>query len=280
MHPEIALHMRGMWVAFALTGVIIAILVTRLVIAIERRDRALDDLRDRGARAARIAGLTTAVAGAAHELSTPLSTMAVVARELERTVGEHGASSEIVEDARLIRSEIDRCRAILGQMAGRWAEPLGEAPTATRVAVVLSSAVSRVDDQARQRVTTTVRDDATVVWPAAAVVQTLVNVIRNALQASPADRPVEVHAATEGGSVCITVTDHGVGMTPEERDRAGEPFFTTKPAGAGTGLGLFVARSTIEQLGGQLALSSEVGMGTRVTLTLPPDVLRRTGAST
>jgi two-component system sensor histidine kinase RegB len=278
MHPEIATHMRGMWVAFALTGVIIAVLVTRLVIAIERRDRALDELRERGARASRIAGLTTAVAGAAHELSTPLATMAVVARELERSVGERGVSDEIVDDARLIRSEIDRCRAILEQMAGRGAEPLGEAPTAMRVAGVLEATLREVDEPARQRIVTTVRDDTSVLWPKAAVVQAFVNVIRNALQASPPDRPVEVHAATEGGAVRITVVDHGVGMTAEDRARAGEPFFTTKPAGAGTGVGLFVARSTVEQLGGDLVLASEAGHGTRVTMTLPHDVLRRPGA--
>jgi two-component system sensor histidine kinase RegB len=89
---------------------------------------------------------------------------------------------------------------------------------------------------------------------------------------------VEIDAATEGGAVRITVVDHGVGMTAEERARAGEPFFTTKPAGAGTGLGLFVARSTVEQLGGQLLLTSEAGHGTRVAMTLPHDVLWRPGA--
>ena len=68
MHPEIALHMRGMWLAFALTALIIAVMVARLAIAVERRDRALDDFRDRTARSARAAGLATLAAGAAHEL--------------------------------------------------------------------------------------------------------------------------------------------------------------------------------------------------------------------
>lgn len=62
-------------------------------------------------------------------------------------------------------------------------------------------------------------------------------------------------------------------MRPEELARAGEPFFTTKPAGSGTGLGVFVTRSSIEQLGGELTLSSRLGYGTSATITLPQDVI-------
>ena len=108
MHPEIALHMRGMWLAFALTAVIIAALVTRLLSALERRDRALDVLRVRNEGAMRAASLATLAAGAAHELSTPLATIAVAARELERGLAD--SSNEGRHDARLIRDEAARCR--------------------------------------------------------------------------------------------------------------------------------------------------------------------------
>ena len=129
MHPEIALHMRGMWLAFALTALIIAVLVARLAIAVERRDRALDELRDRNARTARAAGLATLAAGAAHELSTPLSTIAVAARELERQLTDGRFDAGLQQDARLIRSETDRCRQILDAMAGR--ERRADRPDAT-----------------------------------------------------------------------------------------------------------------------------------------------------
>ena len=91
MHPEIALHMQGMWLAFALTALVIAVLVMRLAIAVERRDRALAELSERTSRASRVAGLATLAAGAAHELSTPLATIAVASRELERSLGEGSA---------------------------------------------------------------------------------------------------------------------------------------------------------------------------------------------
>ena len=81
----------------------------------------------------------------------------------------------------------------------------------------------------------------------------------------------------DDGRVSITVTDAGVGMSPDVLARAGEPFFSTKEQGAGTGLGLFVARATMEQLGGSLAIQSGAGAGTTVTMTIPRNVSPATG---
>jgi len=275
MHPEIALHMRGMWIAFALTALIIAVLVTRLAMAVERRDRALDVLRDRSARAARVAGLTTLVAGAAHELSTPLGTIAVAARELERAIHEQRNDRSLADDARLIRAEIDRCRGILDQMAGRISEPMGEAPRQLALRDVMAAALDRFSAAERARITTAGTDDLRVVWPAAVVAQGVGNLVRNALQASADGAPVEIEASLLANArVRITVLDRGTGMAPDVLARAGEPFFTTKPPGSGTGLGVFVTRSSVEQLGGELTLSSIAGHGTSATITLPRDVIQ------
>ena len=147
MHPEIALHMRGMWLAFALTALIIAVLVARLAIAVERRDRALEELRDRNARTERAAGLATLAAGAAHELSTPLSTIAVAASELERRLNDRNLDhldASLQQDARLIRSETDRCRQILDAMAGQSGEPAGQTPRPSSLAEVIDALRARL----------------------------------------------------------------------------------------------------------------------------------------
>ena len=276
MHPEIGVHMRGMWLAFAITAPILGLLVTRLALAIERRDRALAALSESQARAARFTGLATLAAGAAHELSTPLSTMAVAARELERALEQRAAEAGLREDARLIRAEIDRCRRILEDMSGRIAEPFGERPESLSLTGVIEAALSGVSAAERQRVQRSIAADVTVRWATGPVARALANLIRNALQASPAQAMVRVTAAPVGAGdnrIVVTVEDRGAGMTAADLARAGEPFFTTKPPGSGTGLGLFVARSAIEQLGGSLVLTSRLGEGTTASITLPRDVV-------
>ena len=273
MHPEIGTHIRGMWMAFALVAVIVGVLVTRLALAIERRDLALNALRDRNARAARAEGLATVVAGAAHELSTPLATIAVAARELELAIDRHADATVLREDAQLIGAEIDRCRKLLAGMAGRLSTPLGEAPEPMQAADAIEDACNRVAASDRSRLAVHV-EAVPVVWPRHVVSEAIGNVMRNALQASgPADvvevrvdRPVD-------GDVRIVVTDRGRGMPAEDLARAGEPFFTTKPQGHGIGLGLFVTRATLAQLGGTLELTSTPGRGTVASLTLPANVV-------
>jgi two-component system sensor histidine kinase RegB len=278
MHPEIGAHMNGMWLAFAATALVIAVLVTQLVARIERRDRALETLRDQHARTTRFAGLATLAAGAAHELSTPLATMAVAARELERSLegrdGSGGANAELLKDARLIRTEIDRARRILIDLSARSGGAPGEAPRAASMREVLSAVREELQPQVAQRLDTRAPDDVPVVWPVQAVAQAVVNLVRNAAQASSAQDPVTVEGRSNGdGRIRIDVIDRGSGMSADHLARAGEPFFTTKPPGAGTGLGLFVARSTIEQLGGTLGLTSEPGRGTTATIVLPANVV-------
>jgi two-component system sensor histidine kinase RegB len=263
MHPEIALHMRGMWLAFALTAVIIAALVTRLLSGLERRDRALDVLRVRNEGAMRAASLATLAAGAAHELSTPLATIAVAARELERGLSD--SSNEGRHDARLIRDEAARCRAILDDLSGAAGQPSGEPPQFTSLTRVLDDMKTRLPSTDRDRVRIADAADADVQWPIRPVARALANVIQNALQAS--SRDVRIAVTQSPGSLTIVVADEGPGMTPEQAARAGDPFYTTKPGG--TGLGLFVTRSTIEQLGGTFRLATQPDAGTTVTMTLP-----------
>jgi two-component system sensor histidine kinase RegB len=275
MHPEIAVHMRGMWIAFAGAALIIGMLVARLAAAIERRDAALQSLRERSARATRVAGLATLAAGAAHELSTPLSTIAVAARELERSLVDGQGRSDWRQDAGLIRTEAGRCRQILDDMAAGRAGTSGETPRPARLSDVVAAAGAHVSAEDWKRVDVDLADDARVVWPARVVARALTALLHNALQATSDRERVRLRASVADGAVRVSVIDQGAGMSADTLARAGEPFFTTKPAGAGTGLGLFVARSSVEQLGGSLVLDSAVGRGTSASVILPTDVISR-----
>jgi two-component system sensor histidine kinase RegB len=268
MHPGIALHMQGMWLALAGTAGAIAFLATRFTALAERRDAEVTALRDLAARHARAHSLATAVAGAAHELSSPLATMAVAARELESALSDRQADADLLGDAQLIRSQVSRCRDILDQMAGRFSGPVGQAPVATSLDAVVASAIRAAGDGAGARVRPAITGQAAVRWPAHVVEAALANLIRNALQASSGD--VAIDATLEGRLAHIAVSDAGCGMAPAVLAHAEEPFFTTRTEGMG--LGLYVARSTVESLGGRLTLTSREGHGTRATLSLPLDV--------
>ncbi|MEZ5317327.1 MAG: ATP-binding protein [Vicinamibacterales bacterium] len=281
LHSAIGRHIAGMWWAFAATATLVALLVARLASAVARRDRELAALRDQADRSARLAGLATLAAGAAHELSTPLGTVAVTARELEVALSRLDADTALLGDVALIRDELRRCRAILDDMSGRTGQPAGEMPTDTSLDVVIEDITRRLPAAERARVTTTVATHDPVTWPAGAVARAMTNLVRNGLQASSPESPVSLSVErVNGESVRLVVADQGTGMTLDVARRVGEPFFTTKPEGEGLGLGVFVARATVEHLGGTLEIDSTAGTGTRVSVVLPRRVSPRVEAAT
>jgi two-component system sensor histidine kinase RegB len=256
-----SMHLRGMLVAFFIAATVIAYFVTRVTrdLSLQRAEAAL--ARTRALRSERLAALATLAAGAAHELATPLGTIAVVAKELERELKDQEGAA----DARLIREEVDRCKHILAQMASDAGESAGEAFIRTDAQTLLNLALEEVVE--RERVQLSIAPDNTLHVPLRAWARALRGLIRNALQASQA--PVEVAVQSSQGQVEILIRDRGTGMSPEVLARVGEPFFTTKETGRGMGLGVFLARALAERLGGSLELSSKLEQGTTVRVLLP-----------
>ena len=123
---HMALHLRGMWVAFGVASAFIVYFLMRVRRALGAREEELDASRSLAARQERLASLATLAAGAAHELATPLSTIAVVAKDLERAVVAAGAPAAAADDVRLMREEVERCRRILAACASTPANPAGE----------------------------------------------------------------------------------------------------------------------------------------------------------
>lgn len=276
MGHEYATHLRAMWFAFALTATLTAAFVVRLTTAIQRRDREIEVIREQAARSERLVSLTTLAAGAAHELGSPLATIAVAAGELECAVSKLPAAhaGALVDDARLIRSQLDRCRQILDQMTAAAGEVAGEAPVPIPLQHLLDRVRADFDAAEATRLRVRVAIDGEAMVPQRALARAVVNLVRNAFDASAPGASVDVAVETgEDGALRVAVSDTGHGMTEDVLARASEPFFTTKNAGRGMGMGLFLARALVEQLGGRLLLISAPGNGTTATLELPAAVM-------
>lgn len=266
MHgPAFSLHLQGMWVAFATAASLIAYFVTRIAAELRAREVQVRELQRRAALNDKLASLSTLAAGAAHELGTPLGTIAIAAKELERALDT--SAPALREDAKLIRTEVERCRKILTQLNANAGESSGEMSIETRLDDLTSHLTESLGDAERPRVRVDAESGVTVKLPRGAVVQALRTLVRNGLDAGPGD--VRVDLRSDGGRLLFTVEDSGAGMPPDVLARAGEPFFTTKPPGRGLGLGLFLVRAVAERLGGALTLRSEAGRGTVACIELP-----------
>ncbi|MFM2420540.1 MAG: hypothetical protein RL385_5263 [Pseudomonadota bacterium] len=266
---EMSMHLRGMWVAFAVAASAIAYFVTRVTKDLDEQRLLAAEAHTRALRSEKLASLATLAAGAAHELSTPLGTIAIVAKELERNLGKSlGEEAESVADARLIREEVERCKHILRQMASDAGESAGEAFADTPLTAMCARALEGVADAGR---VTLELPDLAVHMPPRAFAGAFRGLIRNALQAST--DVVNVRAQKHGTELWLEVVDRGEGMPADVLSHVGEPFFTTKETGRGMGLGVFLARALTERLGGTLELSSEIGKGTRARVVLPQTAL-------
>lgn len=262
-HHSMRLHLMGMWVAFVIVGPVVAYAITRLRNEAAVAEQALAEARRRQERAEKLSALATLSAGAAHELSTPLGTIAIIAKDLER----RNLDPDLTEDAGLIREEIDRCSEILSQLAVDVGSGIGEASQSVRVGDLVSDVMYAARDVELDASPELL--DRSITLPRRLSTQALQGLLKNARQASAEDGGVQVRLQGEADRLLVEVTDHGCGMNEEVRERAGEPFFTTKATGQGMGLGIFFARSVTEHLGGELEIDSEPGRGTVVAVRIP-----------
>jgi two-component system sensor histidine kinase RegB len=264
------LHLRGRWIAFVVAALFISTFSLRMSESLRQREDELDRARSDAEAAERLAALGTLAAGTAHELNTPLGTIQVLAGELAAQV-----DGERREEAEQIRRQVQRCKAIIGNMlAPRGGEDLEE-PKEFELAPVIEAALKRWQE-GRPRPQPQLSIDASVQrararLPVRAFEQAIANLLDNAAEATEGRPAPELRISLTRASdeLRLTVADNGVGVPEELLRRIGEPFFTTKEPGQGTGLGLYLARHVVERQGGEMRVESSEGRGTRITLAMP-----------
>jgi two-component system sensor histidine kinase RegB len=267
---EYSWHMRGMWVAFGLAACFIVYFIQRVLRELRSIEEQLAASRERATRGEAVAALAMLSAGAAHELASPLSTIALASGELLRRLPDDASTTASRDDVLLIKSQVERCRAILEQLAVEAGQAHGSSFGVLTWPSIVESSVSGFDGQ-RLTVRTPPGKPMPLTGSPGAISQALRNLLSNAFDASGPSGAVrlDVSESAEHGELSFSVTDDGPGMSESVLARATEPFFTTKPRGQGMGLGLFLVQSVAEQMGGRLELWSQGGRGTRASLVLP-----------
>jgi PAS domain S-box-containing protein len=241
----------------------------------------IEDLTDLGnleaelAHSDRLASVGRLAAGVAHEIGNPVTGIASLAQNLR-----HEADPDMVRQS--IEDIIDQTRRISSILGTLKSFSRGSAHLQRRETFALRDAVEQsvhllrlTHEHDNIRFEASCPDDIVLTGDPQQLSQVLVNLLSNAADASrPGDR-VELIARRDGDEAVIEVMDRGQGIPDDLQQTVLEPFYTTKPTGQGTGLGLSLAHKIVEDHAGRLAIDSRPGQGTRIVVNLP---LQETGS--
>lgn len=259
------LHLVGMWLTFAVSTLMIAGFVVHMTRLIRQRDAELAAAREQALRDERVLAMGTLAAGAAHELGTPLATMALLGGEL---ANEPGLSAAGRDDVALLRQQIGVCKQIITGLSRRaGAERLENAARqpADRWLDALRQQWHAARPQAASQLTVAGAGAAPALVADPRLEQAVLNLLNNAANASAL--PLDLRLDWDGRELRIDIADRGPGFPPAVLARGGQQSF---PAHAGgSGVGLMLTRTAIEQLGGRLSLSNPEAGGALARIELP-----------
>lgn len=267
MHGDgFRLHLAGMTINFMIAVLLLAVFVGRMSASLNAQREATRQLRERAVRDEGILAIATQAAMAAHRLNTPLSTLRILLPELGRGREDDGA---LCADLDVMTGEVERCRDILREMVEYGRDQLAGTLQSTTLGAYVDGCaerfrVLRPAAEVTAHVTLTLRTKPIEVPPGLA--HALLSLMQNALDASRrhGSNAVILAADADGKQVEFLIGDHGDGF-PEDR-ASGLSAPSNKPDGLGIGLAL--ARATVERMHGQLHTFNGVD-GTRVRVSLP-----------
>jgi len=237
------------------------------VILVEDRTN-IDLLESELAHTERLASIGRLAAGVAHEIGNPLTGIASIAQN------QSAQSAAQPEDAGDILAQVKRIDEIVNSLlAFARNEPMGleereqiELNACVRQAIQLVS----LSEHARQiQFNVDIEDSLWVLGSERQLVQVFVNLLNNACDVSAPESKVDISGFTRDDMHSISVRDYGVGIKPEDQSRIFEPFYTTKPVGAGTGLGLSLVYSLVNEHGGKVSVDPLVSPGTSFEIKIP-----------
>lgn len=266
-HSGVELHVWGMWYGFILSAGLVAFFVSRIAAALRQRDRSLAAAREDALRAEQVVTLGSLAAGTAHELGTPLSTMAILAREMQE---ENAGRPELSDDLNVIREQLDRCKTILANLASDAGQLQADSGRIVSIEEFLADIFEKWQKTRNGMITAV---EYTGTQPAPLIIadkslgQAVINVLNNAADASCSRIDLNGHWTAD--HLTISVRDDGTGVSEDYKNELGNKILTTKSAEQGLGIGLFLAQTTLKRLGGEISFSNQASGGLHTQIDLP-----------
>lgn len=262
------LHLMGMWVNFLVAAVLIVLSVGRMARLVRARDRELGEMRETALRDQQIVQLGALAAGTAHELNTPLSTLAILVEEIDETTTDAVQRQRL----RVMAEEIKKINERLNRIArGVGAERSARARQVSLRAFVneLLEDWRRVHPEVELEVSLDAPAQDTRIVAEATIEQAIRNVLDNAARATLAQGATRVEVAVSTQATCLDfkVSDRGAGLDPAVRDEIGLRVVSTEDRGLG--IGLLLSRAALQRFGGQLDIQNRSTGGVVARIHLP-----------
>ncbi len=264
------LHIFGMWFGFVFSAGLVAFFVVELAKTLKARERSLAEARENALRDERVVALGTLAASAAHEMGTPLGTMAIVAHELTQDYA-YCNFPDLYEKVTIIQDQIQRCKEALSVMSASAGEMRAESGNVMRLSDYLDDVIKQWRaHNVTTKLTFSIESHADINAKLIAertLTHSLINILNNAAQATNPELGIQFHAAWTSKTATLKICDFGVGFPEAMLELAGQqPVISQK---YGLGVGLFLSYSTLQRLGGEIHLMNREEGGAQVTIILP-----------
>jgi len=259
-------HFVGMWVNFGFSALLIAWFVVRMAGTLREQAQAIAHNREAGLRNEQIISVASIAAGTAHEMRTPLATMAITVDEINHDHPEFG------DEMAVLQQQIERCDAVLRELVSTTTDD--SRMVETEVGVLLQNLLEKWSlarpeiklqtDIPAQLSKLKIRYDQSLQ-------HALMSFLNNAADASPDF--VALQLAADVNSVMFIIEDHGPGIPAEIADHLGKTYVSRKQGGLG--LGVLLSQASVERLGGEVTLTGSsspgvaAGQGTRLVIRFP-----------
>ncbi len=264
-HVGINLHLLGMWLNFLLSTGLITTFVFKMAHTLRDREKTLGEVRERVMRDEQILAVATQAAGTAHELGTPLSTLAIMIKDLSK---DYADDPLLQEDLAIMREQVDSCKNKLQQLTKQADKDQQIHQSQVRICDLLIPIIDHwkvLRPGVKYQLNSPDEKPVPYVSSDQTLEQAILNLLNNAADASP--EKVDINVFWKHQQMVLQIKDYGPGISPDVAEQLGETFISTKEEGMG--IGLFLTHATINRFNGTVKLYSPKEGGTITQVTLP-----------